>query len=288
LGHSYGLAFTPDGETLALGHWKNDPKADSTGGISLWNVATGERKGLLQHTTPRGVRRIAISPDGKALAASESWKEGEKGEFKNCVTLWDIASGKTQRSLPVDGPGDLAFSPDGKVLVQAVYIVKDNRLDRSEIRRRDLTADKDLPPLPNTVSKNPINCLAFAPDSKTLAGADYEGNVLLWDTVSAKVRTTLKQEDKRRVTALAFSPDGKTFATAVGDRPGKDHEPGLVVLYDAVTGQRRLTLTGHTNTVLSVAFSPDGKLLASGGADRTVRLWDVTALPATTEQSSGR
>src|SRR5207302_6815587 len=103
------------------------------------------------------------------------------------------------------------------------------------------------------------------------------GNIIVWDTATTKVRTTIKQEHGRRVTSLAFAPDGNTLAAAVGNRPGRDREPGLIVLYDPASGQRRLTLTGHTNAVLSVAFSPDGKLLASGSQDRTVRLWDMTA-----------
>jgi WD40 repeat protein len=287
LGVSYRLAFLPDGKILVLGHWKDDPKAGLTGGISMWDVATGQQKGLLQHATPRGVRQIVLSPDAKVLASSESWK-GDKGEYKNGVTLWDVASGKAKETQAVDNPGTLAFSPDGKVLVQAIYTFKDNRLDGVEVRRRDLTTGRDLPALANTASKNPINCLAFSPDGKTLAGADYQGNILLWDTASANVRATLKQEDQRSVPALAFSPDGKTLATAVANSPGRDHQPGLIVLWDAATGQKRLTLNGHTNAVLSVAFSPDGKLLASGGADRTVRLWDMTALPTTGVASGGR
>ncbi|HEV3235850.1 MAG TPA: hypothetical protein VGZ25_02610, partial [Gemmataceae bacterium] len=52
LGMSYGLAFTTDGKTLAIAHYKNkrDDKTGVTGGISLWDVATGKRTGLLQHT----------------------------------------------------------------------------------------------------------------------------------------------------------------------------------------------------------------------------------------------
>ncbi len=261
LGNSYSLAFTPDGMTLLVGHYKPDTRTGPTGGIALWDVATGQRKGLLQHTPPRGVARFALSPDGKTIAASES--RGTKGEYKQGVTLWDITSGKAQSSLPSENTNSLVFAPDSKVLAQAVYTIKDNRLDGVEICRRDLATDKDLAALPNTASKNPINCLAFSADGKTLAGADYEGNIVLWDTASAKVRVTLKQDDRRRINALAFAPDGKTLAAAVGDRPGRDHEAGLIVLIDAATGQRRLTLTGHTNAVQSVAFSPDGKLLAS-------------------------
>jgi WD40 repeat protein len=288
LGASYSLAFTPDGKMLIVGHIKLDDKTERTGGIALWDVATGERKGLLQHSPPRGVGSILISGDGKTIAASETWKEGDKGEYRRGVTLWDIATGKPQVSEPTDNMSTMAFAPEGKVLAQAVYTLKDNRLDEVEVRRRDLTTGKDLAALPYTVSKNPINSLAFSSDGKTLAGADYEGNIVVWDTASAKVRTTMKQEDRRRISSLAFSPDGKTLAAAVADRPGRDHEPGLIELWDAATGERRLVLTGHTNAVLSVAFSPDGKLLASGSSDRTVRLWDITELPATGEESSGQ
>jgi WD40 repeat protein len=289
LGDSYGLAITPDSKTLIVGHHRNDPKAGPTGGISLWDVATGQRTGLLQQSPPRGVSRLALSADGKTLATLESSKESDKGEYARYLTLWNLATGKVQSSLPVELWSALAFSTDGKVLARAIYTLKDNRLDAVEVRCRDLTTGKDLPALSNTVGKNSIiSCLAFAPDGKTLAGSDYEGNILLWDTASARVRATLKQEEKRSVTALAFSPDGKTLAAAGSNAPGRDHEPGSVVLWNVASGQPRLTLTGHTNAVLSVAFSPDGKLLASGGSDRTVRLWDVTAVPAASAASGGR
>jgi WD40 repeat protein len=287
LGNSYGLAFAPDGKTLLVGRYQNDAKAGPTGGVELWDVATGQRKGLLRQAPPRGVSRLALSPDGKLLAAAESWKEGEKGEYKACVTLWDVAGGKAVARLADEAPGALAFSPDGQALAWSAYVLKDRQIEAALVRRRDLAKQQDLPPLPNTAGKSPLSCLAFAPDGRTLAGADHAGNILLWDTASAKVRATLQQEDLRRVSALAFAPDGKTLAVALGDRPGRDHEPGVIVLWDTATGKRRLTLTGHTNAALSVAFNPDGKLLASGSSDRTVRLWDTTA-PAAAEAGGGR
>jgi WD40 repeat protein len=280
LGDSYSLAFTPDGETLLLAQYKHDAKAGPTGGIALWDVATGRRQGQLQQTPPRGVSRLVLSPDGQTIAAVEISKEDAKGTYRNVVTLWDRASGKPRAGIADESVNSLAFSPDGKVLARSVMVIKDNRIEAAPVRRYDLTKGQDLSDLPNRAGKNTLNCLAFSADGGTLAGADFAGNIILWDLATAQVRTTFRQEDGRRIRALAFSPDGQLLAAAVGDRPGRDHEPGLIELWDAATGQRRLTLTGHTNAVLSVAFSPDGKLLASGGSDRTVRLWDMTILPA--------
>src|SRR5262245_49306831 len=156
LGDSYSLAFTPDGKTLVVGHHQNEAKTGPIGGISLWDVATGQRQGLLQHTPPRGVARLVLAPDGKMIAAAESWKEGEKGAYKRCVTLWDVGSGKVQASLADETTGALAFSPDGKVLARSAYVIKDNQITTAEVRRRDLTNEQDLPALPNTASKNPL------------------------------------------------------------------------------------------------------------------------------------
>jgi WD40 repeat protein len=71
------------------------------------------------------------------------------------------------------------------------------------------------------------------------------------------------------VKRLTFSPDGRWLASA-----GED---GTVRVWDAATGQPRLTLKGHQGKVFGVAFSPDGRRLASGGADRLVRLWDAAS-----------
>jgi WD40 repeat protein len=81
------------------------------------------------------------------------------------------------------------------------------------------------------------------------------------------------------VTSVSFSPDGKSLLSGGGEF----NEPGELKLWDARTGQEKLTLKGHTGEVHSVCFSPDGKSLLSGGGSRggdfgkpgELRLWDA-------------
>lgn len=46
-------------------------------------------------------------------------------------------------------------------------------------------------------------------------------------------------------------------------------------VWDAETGQEKLTLKGHTGVVNSVAWSSDGKRIASGSGDSTLKVWDA-------------
>ncbi|HEY1049290.1 MAG TPA: c-type cytochrome domain-containing protein [Prosthecobacter sp.] len=77
-----------------------------------------------------------------------------------------------------------------------------------------------------------------------------------------------------RANSLAFSPDAKTLAVGSGE-PSRS---GDITLWDVATGKLAKTYAErHLDSVLALDFSPDGKLLASGGADKMLRVTDLSS-----------
>jgi WD40 repeat protein/tRNA A-37 threonylcarbamoyl transferase component Bud32 len=211
------------------------------------------------------VTAVAFSPDGSHVA-STSWKEAK---------VWDAANGKEILTLPGQagwGTG-VAFSRDGKRLATAGF---------RTVKVWDAVSGKEL--LSIRAHDYLVTGVAFSPDGRRLAtasgtpvggGRREGGEVKVWDAHTGKELLWFADLPDR-ANAVAFSPDGKYLATGTGTlyhlAPSR---PGEVRVWDAATGDRVLTLTGHTFWVTAVAFSPDSTRLASGGADRAVRIWEV-------------
>jgi WD40 repeat protein len=102
-GGVWGLAFAPDGKTLAL--------ACLDGTVRLYDPAGGKERQTLKAHGDRALG-VAYSPDGKTLATSG---------FDNTIRLWDAATGRERARLA----GHMAtvlrvhFHPDGKGLVSS-------------------------------------------------------------------------------------------------------------------------------------------------------------------------
>ena len=199
-----------------------------------------------------------------------------------------------------------AFAPGGKLLVTVSgptrqageVIVWDARTGYKKAR---------------VVEPQGVRALAFAPDGKSLATADYEeAAVRLRDPADGKVRAVLRAHSATvgtLVTTVAFTPDGKTLAAGYLDGtvelwdvaaervkksfdagPGGVYgvavapdgrtlatagQDGNVKLLDVSTARLIATLAGHKREVQDVAFSPDGRTLASASWDETVKLWET-------------
>jgi RNA polymerase sigma factor (sigma-70 family) len=226
--------------------------ASADGTARVWDGKTfKELHALTGHGS--GVKGVAFSRDGSLLAT---------GSFDRIIRLWDPATGELLGQL--DGhPAavqEIAFSPDGSHLV-SIGDLRSVKLWNVKERRLAATLHED--PEPEKVL--PSLMMAVSSDGKLVATGGEKGAILLRDTRSGVVRSTLTGHDDA-VTALVFSRDGKYLASSGPD--------AVVRVWDAKSFKALHALKGHTSWVYSLAFSRDGKQLASGSYDRTIRLWD--------------
>lgn len=280
-GGMFSLAYSPDGQTLVTSHFRHEQRRfkengelvsrnEWDGGITLWDARSGKLNTSLRHIPGRGVCRIALSPDGTTVAAAEVWSEDDGRVQRNQVSLWDVAAGTVRNHLSIDA-SSIAFACDSPILATA----------SDKVQLWDSTTGKELATLPRPKEHDyPVNSLAFAPDGQTLAGADYRGDLYLWDVPRRTLRLSLKHgEGQHRITGLAFAPDSRTLAGTAGvlgrsESGAVDRLQPQVVFWDAATGEQRTILTAPPGSLVSLVFSPDGKTLATGGVG-VVLLWDV-------------
>jgi hypothetical protein len=272
--------------------------------VVVWDVAQPRQLHEFPNPSSRD-RPVAVSADGKVLAYPTGL-DGVEG-----VVLRDVESGKELRRLKrKDGDIDLlhglTFSPAGDLLVAAADGEVVGWDPRTGEQRFAWEGDDQL-----------VTALsAFFKGGKRIASGGQGGTVKVWDVAAGRVVCSLADELGGSVLSIATSEDGKTLVSAAYTDQMAPSEPiavwnvaagkvakrlpasgsnkvallpdGKTLVYENVTtvyldnletGVRGHVLQGHEEYVSCVALTPDGSRLVTGSPDRTIKVWDLKALP---------
>lgn len=218
------LAFSPDGHMLAAG------AGYRTRDVGLWDLSKRQVRMLRGHS--QGVASVAFGPDGRTLAS---------GAWDDSIKLWDVASGVEKAEL--DGHKNpvfhVVFSPTEPKLASS---------DGVMLKLWDLTTNKPLQELDHG------SAIAFSPDGRTLAVADHDKKIELWDVDNWQKKQTL--EGTADAMSMFFSPDGSRLAGVGAD--------GTVTFWDMVNGLELATFFPGDNGNWA-ALDPEGRFDSSPG-----------------------
>lgn len=291
------VAYSPDGETLAVGDGPNRPicvlgglpPMNPNGGlIRLIDTRTNRVRATLGPDKKAGheyeVKDLRFSPDGSRLISYETdtSREQDGHKSKGHFTVWDLTRGKPSVVLAernqVFGRGrDYDVAPDGRSLVA----IDDDRMARTW----DVESGQSRPAV--RASDDPrrrATCVKFSPDGRSLALGLVGGATLLVDAASGRRLASFPDgpDDQGRfeIDLLAFAPGGRllaskaSFLTKVAD---KWITISTLRLFDLTEG-RELPRPHVLDDEMfyCMTFTPDGQALVTGGPDAVVKVWDAT------------
>ncbi|HEX4590078.1 MAG TPA: WD40 repeat domain-containing protein, partial [Gemmataceae bacterium] len=288
------LAFLPDGTLATAG-------TDAT--IRFWDIDAGRQSKVWK--TGQRMRSLAISPDGKLLAAGEGpWV----GKGPSSLRVWDLATGNVRFDLKGHDSRIIAvaFTRDGRGLVGtggkpgefgevALWDLSSGRLTGTHRMERHMEWNVAVSPdgqriitaSPQgyyqwdlgfvhkertwTAHTGDVICGAFT-ESGVLATGGQDGAVKTWNSASGELLRAFPGH-KGPVRSLAVLPDGTLLSGG---------DDAKVKAWDPTTGNERATFDGQSLSAAGLAVSPDGKTVAAGyaGADRfgpgKLILWTVS------------
>ena len=273
----------------------------------LWQQTRSDAKATLYQDDNGEIDSVAVSPDGRMLAAGLFHAGG--------IRVWDLATRKQVALLDAaEGAVRAAFSPSEPLLAYASTDVSSSRAGANGNTRLHLWNTETRQTMADIPLEDTCIGVAFSQDGHTLVTltvrhltlwgmpngaklADYEvkersalpgtpfalssdGKLAAYGLDGGRVGVMDLRDGHMAwtavatggiVSALAFSPDGNSLATG-----GAFNDP-QIRLWDVATGSELGRLSGHDSWVSSLVFWPDGSRLASTSADQTIRVWDVAS-----------
>ncbi len=272
------VALSPSGQRAA--------SASRDGTVRLWDVATGAcLRSLPAHA--QGAVAVCFAPGGRQLLS---------GGADRAVRLWDVSTGACVRTflgheggvltvaLSADGRHALSGGADGAARLWRLatgrclhtfsgHSGRVNAVCFAAGGRAALSGGGDTLMLWHVPSDVPAPFVV----SRVLPSADALASWTHYEQALERAGQALAQNDS--VTASAWVREARS-------QPGYGRRPEAMSPWTALYlrlprtslngGWETATFRGHDGPVTSVSLSRDGRYGLSGGADRTLRLWEMT------------
>jgi WD40 repeat protein/tRNA A-37 threonylcarbamoyl transferase component Bud32 len=283
------LAFSEDGrlvvasgvEGRAARRWALD---DANEGAVPFHLTAGTHH----------VAEVAVSPDGRWLAAGTIGRHALGNEFQGGLVTLASPDGKFSCTLGEHGnrASGVAFSRDGRWLASTGDDTNVKLWDVAETARR-LAMGQPPPPAVHTLPMTGTRAhfdrsVAFHPRG-TLYGACGDGILFEWDLAAADPAASVQRHALHSIQYLLpdvkISPDGRWMAVARHgwDKPSPSslQAGNQVLLYEVShPGPPVFTtaLTAHFLSETRLSFSSDSRWLAAGSAGSPPDIWDLHAV----------
>ena len=280
------VRFLPDGKTVAalITSWEAAAlfRSARSGAIEkpyelmgshttvrLFNVETGDELPALARTEKRPAEYIAISADGRLLAAP--------GAFGTSV--WNLSTRKLLPAFP-EAAG-ATFDPQGRLILiqfasKAVTCDPETGAVISTAATSDARADREVGPV------------TLSPDGTRLAYATLRGVVVMDAHTGRNIKRLALPTPGglNRVNAVAFSADGRRVLGCCGLFSMDNAKRGqvellptdrtrMVCLWDAASGKVVAKFDAYDKTVSDVAFIDGEKSAIAASTDGTIRVWKL-------------
>ncbi len=214
--------------------------------VRVRDLESGEERSVKLHREQPVVKTLKYSADGTLLACVGSRRVRIiRFDDLSEVAIFEAAN----NARPV-------FSRSGQLLLAGT----NTHQLLFDLQSTEVLWSKDLGRMSGDAP------LAFAHDEKSVSFLTRTQLCSLF--LDGKVRFTVPAEPMS-TPCFVLSPDGKALV--------KSDPQNRISFWDATTGRRIATITGHTSSVQCLQISPDGTLLASGGYDGVVKLWRLPA-----------
>jgi WD40 repeat protein/class 3 adenylate cyclase len=252
------LAFSPDGETLAVTGHPRRPDG-LTVALDLLDAKTLQRRSrTVLPPFPEPAELVFSTPafasDGRGVLVVQG---SPFPPARSMLVRIDERTGDIVGTTPPIFGSPLDVHP-----------AREGRRAFVTSPEDDVTHEVDTGSL-RVVQRHALGGFSAAPspDGNALAVGSRDGGVRLLNLRSGEVRL-FAGGHRTSVADLAFTPDGRTLVSSdIG---------GAVIVWNVARGEKSEELSAHRGAVWKLAASPDGRTLYSAGDDGRMILWDLT------------